>query len=194
MPNRNNPGSRKSAGIPKRFIAFLRAINVGGHTVKMDVLRGHFVRLGLGNVETFIASGNVIFEAAGTTARELEERIEAELWRRLGFEVATFVRAATELARIVRQRPFDTATFDYDQHSLYIGFLGAAPAADVVRNVLALRTPSDELHVDGRELYWGRRGRFSDSEVTGATLERVLGAPMTVRNVTTIRRLAAKYC
>ena len=52
----------------RRYVAFLRAINVGGHTVKMDRLRALFAELGHGGVETFIASGNVIFEAAGGEA------------------------------------------------------------------------------------------------------------------------------
>jgi uncharacterized protein (DUF1697 family) len=47
-----------------RYIALLRAINVGGHLVKMDALRRHFEELGFDPVETFIASGNVMFEAA----------------------------------------------------------------------------------------------------------------------------------
>jgi uncharacterized protein (DUF1697 family) len=193
MPSRNPGVDRRAAVRPERYIAFLRAINVGGRTVKMDVLRSHFVRLGFTNVETFIASGNVIFETAPAAHRELEDRIEAELWRRLGYEVATFVRSAADVARIVTQRPFDAAGFDYDHHSLYVGFLPSVPEPDVVRKVVALCTPIDELHIAGAELYWGRRGRFSDGELTGATLERVLGAPMTVRNVTTLRRLAAKY-
>ena len=50
-----------------RLIAFLRAINVGGHTVTMMKLRKEFEALGLQDVETFIASGNVIF------TRELQE-------------------------------------------------------------------------------------------------------------------------
>jgi uncharacterized protein (DUF1697 family) len=192
MPSKN-PRSGSTAPAPERFIAFLRAINVGGHTVKMEALRAHFTRLGFAKVETFIASGNVIFEAAGATPRALEERIEAELWRRLGYEVATFVRSPKDLPDVVRRRPFDPSVFDYDQHSLYIGFLAARPPADVVRKVIALRTPMDELHIEGRELYWGRRGRFSDGELTGALLERVLGTPMTMRNITTVRKLAAKY-
>lgn len=159
----------------------------------MDVLRGHLSRLGFANVETFIASGNVIFEAAGVTARELESRIEAELWRRLGYEVATFVRSPADLARIIEQRPFDRASFDYDRHSLYIGFLPSAPDVDVVRRIVGLRSAMDELHIADRELYWGRRGRFSEGELTGAMLERVLGTPMTLRNITTVRKLAAKY-
>ena len=62
-----------------RYIAFLRAINVGGHTVKMDRLREIFESLGFANVETFIASGNVVFEttAGDTAALETQNRVGA---------------------------------------------------------------------------------------------------------------------
>jgi len=55
-----------------RYVALLRAINVGGRTVKMDVLRKHFARMGFANVETFIASGNVIFERSEEHTSELQ--------------------------------------------------------------------------------------------------------------------------
>lgn len=193
MPTRKSFRPSKSRTATERYIALLRAINVGGHIVKMDTLRAHFVRLGFTNVETFIASGNVIFESAGATPRELEARIAEELERRLGYEVATFVRSPAELAEVVMRRPFDAASFDYDRHGLYVGFLAARLSAETVRKIVALRTAVDELHVHGRELYWGQRVRFSESELTGALLERALGAPMTLRNVSTVRRLAAKY-
>lgn len=61
-----------------RHVALLRAINVGGRTVKMDVLRGACEALGLTSVETFIASGNVIFESRARAA-VLEEKIETHL-------------------------------------------------------------------------------------------------------------------
>lgn len=67
-----------------RFIAFLRAINVGGHTVKMNDLRQLFEFLGFSGVETFIASGNVVFETASRNARALERKIEKKLGEVLG--------------------------------------------------------------------------------------------------------------
>jgi uncharacterized protein (DUF1697 family) len=62
-----------------RYIAFLRAINVGGHNVKMDYLRELFESLGYVNVQTFIASGNVIFDSPTEDARTLEKEIEDHL-------------------------------------------------------------------------------------------------------------------
>jgi len=175
-----------------RYVALLRAINVGGHVVKMDALRKQFGKLGFANVETFIASGNVIFDAPGAKPRELEERIAVELERVLGYPVATFVRTPAELASVVRHEPFATDVFDINQHPLYIGFLAGRPSADIVSKVVGLRSPVDELHIHRRELYWGCRTRFSDSAVSGAALERAIGMPMTIRNVTTVRKLAAK--
>lgn len=176
----------------QRYIAFLRAINVGGHTVKMEALRAHFSRLGYADVETFIASGNVIFHAAGDPAAH-EARIADELERRLGYAVATFVRTPPELTAITAQRPFDVAMFDYDSSQLYVGFLPDAPSPVTVRQVAALRTPVDELRIIGRELYWGCRTSLSQSQLSGAVLERTLRRPMTMRNITTVRRLATKY-
>jgi len=59
--------------MPKR-IAFLRAINVGGHVVTMAALRGHFAKLGFEQVETFINSGNVIFTTSAKSKRTSKKR------------------------------------------------------------------------------------------------------------------------
>ncbi len=69
------------------FIAFLRAINVGGHTVKMDVLRQFYESFGFSGAETFIASGNIIFEATPQSPEVMEMEIEARLREALGYEV-----------------------------------------------------------------------------------------------------------
>ena len=89
----------------QRSIAFLRAINVGGHTVKMDRLRTLFEELAYTNVATYIASGNAIFETPRTSIQALEAQIEQHLQQALGYEVITFVRAAPELAAIASYTP-----------------------------------------------------------------------------------------
>jgi uncharacterized protein (DUF1697 family) len=94
--------------IMPRFIAFLRAINVGGHTVKMDGLRRIFESLGFSSVETFIASGNVIFETRRKNASALERKIASALDNALEYEVATFLRTDEEvvaIAQILRSHP-----------------------------------------------------------------------------------------
>lgn len=174
------------------YIALLRAINVGGHNVKMAHLRDLFGSLGFCNVETFIASGNVIFDS-DEDARTLEQNIEAHLQGSLGYEVATFVRMASELAEIARFRPFDPSDLDAEGNSLYIAFLQDEPSAEAERKLMAHRTEVDDFRVLRREVYWLCRKKVSESTFSGTLLERALGMPATMRNSTTVKRLAAKY-
>jgi uncharacterized protein (DUF1697 family) len=173
-----------------RLIAFLRAINVGGHTVEMAKLKQLFEKLGLEQVETFIASGNVIFAAPKGSPAALEQRIAAHLEKHLGYEVSTFLRSPAELADALAYRAFKT---EIPGAGSYIGFLAAESSAAVKKQVAALATDIDDLHVHGRELYWRCRGRFSDSVVSGKKLEKALGQPTTIRNVTTVGKLAKKF-
>jgi uncharacterized protein (DUF1697 family) len=175
------------------FIAFLRAINVGGHVVKMDRLRVLFAELGFSAVETFIASGNVIFETPSADAPALEQQIERHMRPALGYEVATFLRTPAEVTAVGAYQPFDAAELAAVGSSLHVGFLRAAPPAAAQEKLLDLRTPTDDFHTHGRELYWLRRAPINESRITGALLEKTLGMPATLRNVTTVRRLAAKY-
>jgi uncharacterized protein (DUF1697 family) len=173
------------------FIAFLRAINVGGRTVKMDRLCGLFEALGYKDVETFIASGNVIFRSPTQDTRALEQQIEAHLRQALGYEVATFVRTAAEVAGVAAYAPFPAD--EIENNTLYIGFLQSPPGDEALGKLAALRTPLDEFHVHGRELHWLCRTTISQSKVSGAQIERALGMPTTLRNLTTVRKLANKY-
>ncbi len=175
----------------QRYFAFLRAINVGGHTVKMDQLRELFTTLGFANVATYIASGNVIFESPATSATALESEIERHLQQSLGYEVTTFVRTVGELAAIAGYAPF--AAEDH-AHGLYVSFLKAPLSDDVQQKLLALRTETDDFHVYGREFYWLCRTRLSESPLfSGTLLAKTVGMPSTLRNVTTVKKLAAKY-
>ncbi len=69
-----------------RYIALLRAINVGGRGLKMTALRALFEAMKFEDVETFIASGNVIFRSKADPAK-LETQIEKRLEKTLGYRV-----------------------------------------------------------------------------------------------------------
>lgn len=175
-----------------RYVAFLRAINVGGHIVKMDRLRDLFEELPVKNVETFIASGNVLFDATAKGIATLERKIETHLEQALGYEVATFLRSADEVTAVARYEPFSRNDLDAKANTLYVAFLPSAPGPKVAEKLAAFGSAMEEFHVYQREVYWLLRQRFSDSKFSGALLEKTVGMPATVRNVTTVRRLAAK--
>jgi len=177
-----------------KYAAFLRAINVGGHTVTMERLRALFASMGFEDVETFIASGNVVFDAAGrATPASLEAKIAKALAAALGYEVATFVRATHDLPAIAAYKPFPAAAMAAPGASLYVGFLAAPLGATAKKQLLSMRTDADDLHHHGREIYWlGRRG-FANAEFAPGKMEKALEIRATFRNVTTVTKMAAKY-
>src|SRR5258708_18044057 len=175
------------------YVAFLGAINGGGHTVKMDYVRSLFESVGCANVETFIASGNVIFDSKSRNTTSLEQKIEKHLRKILGYEVRTFIRATYELAEVADYKPFSRAELNAAGNFLYVGFLADEPGNEGKKRVLSLSGPTDEFAVHRRELYWLIRTSFSESAVSGALLEKTLGMPATFRNMNTVKRIAAKY-
>lgn len=178
---------------PHGYIAFLRAINVGGHTVKMAQLRALFEELGFAGVATFIASGNVFFAADSDDVADLEAQIERHLKTGLGYEVATFIRTPAELAAVAEYQPFPDADLSAKDAALSIAFLREPPTTAAQTKLLELRNEIDDFQFHQRELYWLRRTRMSESTFSGALLEKTLAMPATMRNVTTVRKLAAKY-
>jgi uncharacterized protein (DUF1697 family) len=175
-----------------RYIALLRAINVGGRVVKMDRLRALFEESGFSQVDTFIASGNVLFNSSSTSAPALERKIEKQLRAALGYDVATFVRTPAEVQQVAAYEPFPAAVTAAPYHAIYISFLREPPSAEARRAVAALRSPTDDFHIQGRELYWLSRVPFGDSKIAGPLLEKILGIPATSRSTTSVRKLAAK--
>ena len=146
------------------------------------------------SVETFIASGNVVFDAPGDddVNRQLEKTIEAGLREGLGYNVDTFVRSLRSVRRIVEYEPFARAEMDLPTNDLYVAFLKAPLPAERQVEALSMNSDVDALHFDGTELYWLRRRAVGESAIYGAAIERALG-PITTRNMTTVRRLLAKY-
>ncbi len=174
-----------------KYVAFLRAINVGGHTVKMDQLRRAFTDLGFANVETFIASGNVIFDSKQTT-RSLALKIEKHLQALLGYEVATFVRSTSEVKAVAAYQPFEQIK-NAESGTVFVGFMAREPEPAKSKQLLSFNSKQDIFEVKEREVYWLRFGGFADSKFSGAVLEKTLGLPMTLRNTNTVQRIAARY-
>jgi uncharacterized protein (DUF1697 family) len=174
-----------------KYIAFLRAINVGSHIVKMPQLKKLFEDLGFDEVSTFIASGNVVFEAEKQDVDKLERRIENHLEKELGYEVITFVRTAGELAKIAAAKPFGEPAED---EVVYVAFLSKTPDAAAKKRLDALCNEVDTVKVVKREAYWRRRVNAGESAVNSPAFEKALGMKATVRNISTAKRLAAKFC
>jgi uncharacterized protein (DUF1697 family) len=173
-----------------RHIAFLRGINLGKRRVKMERLAGLFEELRFTKVWTYIASGNVVFDARAGDRAALERRIEAHLAKSLGYEVFTFVRTAEELAAIAEFEPFPAVA---ESDNIYVSLCRGPLGQKLAKEFAACGTEVDEFRVRKSELYWLCRVKLTESTVWRSPALKALSAsPSTMRNLTTLRKLAAK--
>ena len=173
----------------KRYIAFLRAINVGGTTIiKMSDLRHMFESFGLEHVETYIQTGNVIFDSDESRASELEKRLERQLADASGKQIRLFLRTRREVAAMAESCPFAPQ----EGETVHVAILEKKPDKKSIDALLSLRSEADDFAVNGREVFNLRRDRDA-SIFSNNFIEKTLGVAATTRNLTTIKKLAGKY-
>ena len=178
----------------ERYVAFLRGMNLGNRRIKNPELVAHFEAIGLEDVATFRASGNVVLiDPAGETESKLQKRIEGELDERLGYDVAVFLRCAKEVTAIAARKPFLAAAIERSKGKPQVDLLAKKPSAKAVKEALALAGADDLMVVEGRELHWLPSVGLSETEVDMKALDAALGKG-TMRTAGTIEQIAAKYC
>jgi uncharacterized protein (DUF1697 family) len=130
-----------------RYVALLRAVNVGGTgKLAMAELRAMAEGLGLANVRTYIASGNLLFESNLNEA-EVKAALETRLETYARKPVSVLVRSAEEMAAILAANPFPDA-----KGSRYlVYFLDRSPAADMIDTVKGRQ--SERIALGTREIY-----------------------------------------
>lgn len=173
-----------------RFIAFLRAVNVGGHNrMKMDELRTAFEALGYDDVETYIQSGNVVFDAPETDEGALSGEIHDAIEDAFGHDVSVMIRTWTELAEVVAGQPFDVPGPEGVRH--YVTFLHEEPSDERVEALLDAQNPAESFAVSGRAVYTELdKNALGDDRTTD--VGRTLGMEATRRHwdvVTTVLNL-----
>lgn len=129
------------------YIAFLRAVNVGGRTVKMERLRALFAELGLGGVRSYIQSGNVFFTTDEPDRTALTGRIEEHLEQALGYPVPVLLRTVDEVAALLAAEPFRGVEVTPDVR-LVVAFLSEPLPAGFA---LPYRSPKGDVEVIGAD-------------------------------------------
>jgi uncharacterized protein (DUF1697 family) len=176
-----------------KFFALLRAINTGSdRTLKMQTLCQVFVSLGFSGVETFIASGNVIFETTVGSTQALESKIEQGLQETLGHAVPIFIRTEAEFVQLANYQPFPQSEIETAGEFNLI-FLSEPLNERYKQAVLALCSDTDEFRVHEREIYWLRHKNKGGATFSTVPLQRVLTTLFTIRTVNTVKRMAVKY-
>ncbi len=173
------------------YIALLKGVNVGGHnSVPMAKLRELLVRLGYTRPETYIQSGNAIFDVDDSMSdddstdhsRRIVEAIEAHFELR----IPVFVRTVEDFADVISRVPFDA---DIDPKLVHVLFLGQEPTANQWATVDVSRAAGDPVVRSGREVFVHYRNGSGRSKFTGDHVERTLRTGVTARNLNTVAEL-----
>jgi uncharacterized protein (DUF1697 family) len=173
-----------------KYVAFLRAVNVGGHGIlKMDALRWALEDLGLINVTTVLQNGNAIFEGEAGDAGGLERKIEKCLRVSLGIKTTVILRTFREIERLILRDPFA----DEDQGRAikrYITFLVKKPSGRFDVPLLSNKDGLEIFSIEGREAFVLSRPIHGRYGFPNAFVEEALRVTATSRNWNTVLRLA----
>ncbi|HEY1110246.1 MAG TPA: DUF1697 domain-containing protein [Opitutaceae bacterium] len=174
-----------------RSVAFLRGINTGGHRVAMTELRKQFETLGLKNVETYIASGNVIFDTPKGATPALEKKIEQHLAKALGFPTPACVRTLAEIEAVAGHKAFPKVAED---DSLWIYLLREKPDKAMLAALGGMGSEVEAFHANGREIYWLCHGKMSEVSRVWPKLEKLMkSVEATARNIRTLEKIVGLY-
>jgi uncharacterized protein (DUF1697 family) len=172
-----------------RYVALLRAINVGGNNIiKMADLRRAFESLGFANVETHIQSGNVLFASAETSAERLASRLEKGLEASLGYRGSVFVLTPRQLKEAAANNPFDPERLENEQRC-HLMFLSREPDEAHCAALMKLQGGDYRFFVQGRVLYYAYPKVSDGSRRRAIDIERVLGAIGTARTWNVVNKL-----
>jgi uncharacterized protein (DUF1697 family) len=170
-------------------ISMLRAVNLAGHhRIKMDALRELYTSLKLRHPETYVQSGNVIFE---TQERDLErqaKRIERAIEKEFGFHADVIVRTPAQMRDVVARNPFAKRR-DIEPGKLIVTFLAGDPGEPAREAVRKVKIGPEELRIEGRELYVYFPDGMGRSKLPVAAISRMLKVPGTARNWNSVTKM-----
>jgi uncharacterized protein (DUF1697 family) len=169
-------------------VALLRGINLAGKKkVPMARLRELAVDLDMADPQTYVQSGNLVFETdldESQVVGGLQDALRSEF----GFEVEVITRSAAEMSAIASSHPF--SDLGLEDRLLQVAFLDRLPEVEVRELIGAEEFAPDRLEGDGREVYLAYPGGSARSKLGHALLESRLGVSVTLRNWRTVKKLA----
>jgi uncharacterized protein (DUF1697 family) len=171
------------------YISLLRGINIGPHNrVSMDRLKTSLTALGFKQVQTYIQSGNVIFQAAIRSSSDVSTRIEKKIIRDFGLVITVVSRTADEMAATINSNPFLEGK-GIDVSKLHVTFLSRVPVPSALKKLSPLACAGDEFRRSGREIYLYCPTGYGRTKLSNNALEKALSVRATTRNWKTVNQL-----
>jgi len=170
------------------IISLLRGINVGGHKpIKMDALCSVYKAIGLGDVQSCLQSGNVVFRAKTRSLKILTKQIEDAIEQKFGQHSEVILRTSSELKRVIANNPFAKAP-GIETGKLGLVFFKETPAVESCEQVLGVKAKDEEVHSNGREFYIYFGSGMGRSKLFAAIARKLTSG--TTRNWNTVAKLA----
>lgn len=170
------------------WIALLRGINVGGNNIlPMAVLKEILTIAGCKNVQTYIQSGNIVFESATKSRRQLSGQIAALIMEHRGFEPKVFLLSERDLDAAMEENPFSEA--GGEQKSLHFFFLEEPAKEANIQALESIQSPTESFSLTDRVFYLFAPDGVGRSKLASSA-ERYLGVSVTARNYRTIEKLS----
>ncbi len=172
-----------------RSVALLRGINVGGNNkIPMADLKALCGDLGWKDVATYIQSGNVVFSASGTPAKQ-EVALQAAIQKSFGFTISVLARTAADWQSFIETNPFSKAA--KTEAKMLMLALAQKPFNKTAEAALSEKATSGEkLQQVGNALWIHFPGGVGKSKLTPAVLDRLAGSPVTLRNWNTVMAIS----
>jgi uncharacterized protein (DUF1697 family) len=173
-----------------QYVALLGSINVGGNRLKMDALRAALEEAGFANVQTVVASGNVLFEHDKAPDAALERRIAQVIKDRFGINSFAAVRTKAELTSAIEDNPFASDGETKFVHTIFLAEPLDRPAFDAFAE--AYDGP-ERLAAGTREFYVDFAEGVARSKLDPAMSKaKVVKGRATARNLRSLRRMLDK--
>jgi uncharacterized protein (DUF1697 family) len=173
-----------------KFVSILRGINVSGQKkIIMTDLKELYEKIGFSNVQTYIQSGNVVFESDDRSSTQDEAiLIKDAIFNKYKFVVPTFVYTGSEMSQIRNNNPFINLA-DADLTKLYVTFLAAAPDANNLEKLKAVDRGDEQFIIIESNIYGYSPNGFGRAKITNNLIEKKLKVEATSRNWKTVNKL-----
>ena len=176
----------------KKYIAFLRGINVGGnHKVPMADLKLIFTEMNFENIITILNTGNIIFTTTKSNIKDLENLINKTLEAKFGFPIPVIIREEEFINDIIKTKPFKEVEITKDTR-LYVSLL-----KNKAENEIALPWTNDEKSYEiiqniNNTIFSVLDLSISKTIKAMKSFEEFYGKDVTTRNWNTIIKINAK--
>jgi len=174
-----------------RYVAFFSSINVGSNRIAMADLRHAFEREEFEDVETVVASGNVLFAHDARPSEGLEDKLAHMMRDRFDFESFAAVRSRDEVAEAISGNPFAADGDEARVHTMFLDGEANPQAFEKLAADHAERGP-ERLALGPRSLYIDFVDGVGDSKLTSTFITRRLSRRGTARNIRSLQRILAK--